>query len=383
MDAVLLFGVILIISALSCKTTDRAGMSVLVGFIIIGILIGNWFKFENTAIVDNICKFALLLIIFTGGFQTDFSKAKPVLAVSSLLSSAGTFLTAGLAGAFAYYVMHFDFYQAMLLGAVISSTDAASVFSILHSKNMHLKNNLDSLLEIESGSNDPFAYMLTVMFIAIATGGSQNIFALLAIQIVVGILSGVIIAKFGQLLLNRFNSSMDGLYGVLLCGTAFLIYGAAEQFRGNGFLAVYVGGIILGNSRLVYKGFLSRLFNSFSMIMQILLFIVLGVLCVPSSLVAVAGSGLLFALFLTLVARPAVMYALMKPFRRSTKEVALVSWAGFRGASSIVFATIVLYAGLPYSEYVFSIVFFVCLLSAIVQGTFMVPIARKLGLTDE
>jgi cell volume regulation protein A len=383
MDVVLLSGAILIISALSCKTTDRVGVSVLVGFILIGLLIGNWFRFESTMTVDNICKFALLLIIFTGGFQTDFSKARPVLAISSLLSSVGTLLTAGLGGAFAYYVMDFEFYQAMLLGAVISSTDAASVFSILRSKNCHLKNNLDSVLEIESGSNDPFAYMLTVMFLALATGSHQNIFLLLFVQIAVGVLSGVIIAKLGQQLLNRFNLSIDGLYGVLLCGTAFLIYGLAEQFRGNGFLAVYIGGIILGNSRLVYKGFLSRLFNSFSMIMQILLFIVLGILCVPSKLVAVAGSGLLFALFLTLFARPAVMYALMKPFRHTKREIALVSWAGFRGASSIVFATIVLYKGLPYSEYVFSIVFFVCLLSAIFQGTFMVPIARKLGLTDE
>jgi len=148
-------------------------------------------------------------------------------------------------------------------------------------------------------------------------------------------------------------------------------------------LAVYIGGIILGNSRLVYKGFLSRLFNSFSMIMQILLFIVLGILCVPSELKAVAGSGLLFAVFLTLIARPAVIYALMRPFHHTGKEIALVSWAGFRGASSIVFATMVLYAGLPYSKHVFSVAFFVCLLSAIVQGWLMVPFARLLGLTDE
>ncbi|MDR2561809.1 MAG: potassium/proton antiporter [Holophagales bacterium] len=387
MDVVLLSGVILIISALSCKTTDRLGVSVLVGFIAIGVLIGKWFRFESTMTVDNICRFALLLIIFNGGFQTDFSKAKPVLKVSSWLSSAGTLLTAGLCGAFAYYVMRFEFYQAMLLGAVISSTDAASVFSILHSKNCHLKNNLGPILEIESGSNDPFAYMLTVLFLTLATGGHQNIFMLLTqqivVQIVLGVASGVIIAKLGQLLLNKFNLSIDGLYSVLLCGTAFLIYGAAEQFNGNGFLAVYIGGIILGNSRLVYKGFLSRLFNSFSMIMQILLFIVLGILCVPSDLKAVAGSGLLFAVFLTLVARPAVIYALMRPFRRTGKEIALVSWAGFRGASSIVFATIVLYAGLPYSNHVFSIAFFVCLLSAIVQGWLMVPFARMLGLTDE
>jgi len=387
MDVVLIIGIILIISALSCKTTDRFGVSVLVGFIVIGLFIGRQFHFESTAVVDNICKFALLLIIFTGGFQTDFSKAKPVLGISALLSSVGTLLTALLSGVFAYFVLRFELYQAMLLGAVISCTDAASVFSILRSKNCHLKNNLGAILEIESGSNDPIAYMLTVVFIALAAKGQQNVLVLvltlIIVQIVVGLLSGVVFAKLGQLLLNRFNLSIDGLYGVLLCGTAFLIYGVAEQFDGNGFLAVYVGGIILGNSRLVYKGFLSRLFNSFSMIMQILLFIVLGILCDLSSLVGVAWSGLWFALFVTLIARPVTMYAIMKPFDRSKKEMALVSWAGLRGASSIVFATIVLYAGLPYSKDVFSIVFFVCLLSAIVQGTSMVPFARKLGLTDD
>jgi len=383
MDVILVIGIILVISALSCKTTNRAGLPILVGFILIGLLIGNWYKFENLSTVNQICNFALLLIIFTGGFQTNFTEAKHVLAVSTVLSAAGTIITALFAGAFAYYVLHLEFYQAMLLGAVISSTDAASVFSVLRSKQMDLKNNLNSVLEVESGSNDPFAHMLTTVFITLALGGSQNILLLLASQIIIGGLSGLAFSKLGQILINQLNLDIDGVYGVLLCGTAFLTYGVAVQLGGNGFLAAYICGIIMGNSKLMYKGFLSRLYSAITMLMQIMLFIVLGMLCIPSSIASVVGSGLVFALFLFFIIRPIVMFALMRPFRRTMNEIALVSWAGFRGASSIVFATYLLTAGLPYAEYVFSVVFFVCMLSVIVQGSFIVPIAKKLRLIDD
>ena len=383
MDFVLVLGIILMISVLSCKTTGKLGLPVLVSFIVIGMLIGNWFKFDDMSTVDTLCNFALLLIIFTGGFQTDFSKARSVLPVSLALSTAGTVLTAGLAGVFAYFVLRLELYQALLLGAVISSTDAASVFSVLRSKNMNLTSNLDSVLEIESGSNDPFAYILTTVLITLAKGGSQNVLLLLLSQVVIGALAGFVSFKIGQLLFNKLNLDIDGVYGVLLCGTAFFTYGIAVQFGGNGFLAVYISGLILGNNKLVYKGFLSRLSSAISMLMQITLFIVLGILCIPSSVVAVMGSGLLFALFLFFVARPVVVFVLMKPFRHPIREVALVSWAGFRGAASIVFSTLLVTAGLPYAEYVFSVVFFVCLLSVIVQGTFISPIAKKLRLVDE
>jgi len=383
MNVILLFGVILIISAWSCKPTRMIGLPILVGFIFIGILISNWFTFENMSTVNSICDFALLLIIFTGGFQTNFKEARPIVPVASVLSAAGTTMTAFALGFFAYYVMRLEFYQAMLLGAVISSTDSASVFSVLRSKQLDLKNNLAPLLEIESGSNDPFAYMLTVIFLTLAQGGAQNALYLLGTQVIIGILAGVVFAKAGQFLINRLNVDIDGLYGVMLCGAAFLIYGAAAQLGGNGFLAVYIGGIIIGNVKLVYKGSLSKLYSAVSMLMQVLLFIVLGILCVPSSIIKVIWPGLLVALFLTFIARPAIMFALMKPFRHPLNEIALVSWAGFRGASSIVFATYVLIAGLPYSEYIFSVVFFVCMLSVIIQGTFISLVAKKLKLIDD
>ncbi|MDR0305736.1 MAG: potassium/proton antiporter [Chitinispirillales bacterium] len=381
MDIILICGIILVISALSCKTAGKIGLPTLVGFIIIGVIIGNWFKFEDMVTVDRICNFALLLIIFTGGFQTHFKKAKPVLALSSVLSVGGTLLTTLFAGVFAHFVLRLDILQSMLLGAVISSTDVASVFSVLRSKQVGLKSNLNYVLEIESGSNEPFAHILTLVLIALAIG-SQNVSLMLVQQIVVGVISGVVFAKLGQFLINWLNVEIDGLYGALLCGTAFLIFGAAEQFGGSGFLAVYIGGIIIGNGKLVHKGSLSKLYSAISMLMQITLFIILGILCVPSAVAAVAGNAFLFALFLFFIARPFVMFMLMKPFGRPLNEIALVSWAGFRGASSIVFATHLLSVGLPYAEYVFSVTFFVCMMSVILQSSFIIPISRKLRLSD-
>jgi len=383
MDFILGLGIILIISALSSKASGKFGVPVLVGFAVIGIFIGNWYEFASFSVVEHICDFALLMIIFTGGFETNFARAKPVLAISSVLSVAGTVLTAAIAGGFAYYVMGFDFYPAMLLGAIISATDAESVFAVLRSKQMGLKKNLAPVLEIESGSNDPFAHMLTLLLISLAKGGSHNIALFLLLELGLGIISGVVFAWLGRFIINRLNVDMDGLYAVLLLGTAFVTYGAAAQLGGNGFLAVYIGGIMMGNGTLVYKRFLSRLYSTISVHMQILLFIVLGVLCIPSSILSVAWSGVLFAAFLLLIARPLVMLILMKPFRRPMREIALVSWAGFRGASSIVFATHLLISGLPYAELVFSIVFFVCMLSVIVQGISIVPFAKKLGLVED
>ena len=380
MNVILLVGIIMIIAALSCKVTDKAGLPILVGFILIGVLIGGRFQFEDISNAERICNFALLIIIFTGGFQTNFSEARPVLGISCLMSTAGTALTAFVAGAFGYYAMGLSFYEAMLLGSVLSCTDAASVFSILRSKNLSLKNNLNSVLQIESGSNDPMAYLLTVAFLTLAAGGSMSIPALLVIQLAAGAAAGVTGAKLGQYVINRLNLEIEGLYTVLLVGAAFFIYGAAVQFGGNGFLAVYIGGIMMGNVKLARKKIMAGMLSSLSMLAQVGLFIILGVLCVPSAVIQVAGSGLLFAIFLLFAARPLVVFLLMKPFGRSMKEIALVSWAGFRGASSIVFATYLMSAGLPYAQFVFSVVFFVCMLSVILQGSLLPALTKALDL---
>jgi cell volume regulation protein A len=383
-DVILILGILLVISAWSCKTTGKIGLPTLVGFIIIGLFIGNWLEIPNMMAIDQFTNFALLMIVFTGGFQTNFAKAKPVLAMSSVISIGGTVLTAFLAGAFVYFVFGFPFTQAALLGVIISSTDIASVSHVLYLKQASFKNNLDSVLSLESGSNEPFAHVLTYVFIAYALGASTGSSFILFIQeLAVGIVVGVVFAKAGQLLINRLKLEIDGIYGVLLCGIAFLIYGLSAQFGGSGFLAVYVGGLIIGNGKLVHKGSLSRLYSAFSMLMQIALFIILGILCVPSAVMGVMISGTIFAFVLMLIIRPAIMFVLMKPFKRPLNEIALVSWAGFRGAPCIVFATHLLTVELPYGEYVFSFVFIVCMLSVIIQSTSIIPLAKRLHLLED
>ncbi|MCL2018592.1 MAG: potassium/proton antiporter [Oscillospiraceae bacterium] len=384
MEFILFLGIVLCISILSCKATNKAGLPLLVGFMLIGIVIGQWvfhFESEDFNLAVGLCNFALLLIIFTGGFDTNFSEAKPILGVSVFLSILGTTLTAMLGGFFAFFVLKLEFYEAMLMGAVISSTDAASVFSILRSKKLNLKNNLGMVLQIESASNDPTAHMLTVLFLAMAgAGGSQNIFLLFITQLFLGILVGFVGAKVAQFTINRLHSEMEDLYLILLAAFAFLMYGTALLINGNGFIAVYVGGIILSKGKLTHKRHLAQFFGSISMLMQIMLFIILGMLFVPSNFLDIIVIGLAFAVFLLFIARPLVTFVIMKPFGRKLNEIALVSWAGFRGASSIVFAAYLLLADLPYSEYVFSIVFFVCLLSVTFQGSLIVPFAKKLNL---
>ena len=382
MTIILPVGIILIISVLSCKITSKTGLPILVGFILIGVFLRRFFDSVDVGLAERICNYALLFIIFAGGFQTDFAKAKPVLAVSATLSTLGVVLTAAVITVFAHFVLRMELYAAILLGAVLSPTDAASVFSVLASKKLFLKKNLDRVLEMESGSNDPFAYMLTVVFLAVATGASVNVPLLLLQQILVGVAVGLAAGLLGRRMIKKLNVEIDGLESVLIYGVALFIYGMAVLLHGNGFLAVYIGGILLGNSQIPGKVHLSRTCSSVSMLMQILLFIVLGLLWVPSSVITVLIPGLIFAAFLFVVARPLIVFLLMKIFRYQIKDVALVSWAGFKGASSIVFATYILAAGLPYGEYLFSIVFLVCLLSVILQGSLLAPLAKKLGLTE-
>lgn len=380
MNTLVIVGLVLIVSALTCKLTNKIGLPVLVGFILIGVLIGMQFDIVNVHNAESICNFALLFIIFTGGLNTDFAKAKPVLGVSALIATAGTVLTAGIAALFAYFVLGLELHAALLLGAVISATDAASVLSILTSKKISFKNRLGSVLEMESGSNDPFAYMLTIVFLALATGESVNVPLMLLMQVGIGAAVGLGCALLGRRFINKLNLEMEGLYAALLCGTALLMYGLATMLGGNGFLAVYIGGMILGNSKLVHKKPLTRLFGVISMLMEITLFIVLGILFIPGQIMTVLGAGLLFAAFMFFAARPLVITVLMKPFKYKFSEIAVVSWSGFRGASSIVFAAYLLAEGLPYAEYIFSLVFFVCILSVVLQGSLLAGIAKRLGV---
>ncbi|NLW43699.1 MAG: potassium/proton antiporter [Syntrophomonadaceae bacterium] len=386
MNVAFMVAAILLVCAVSSKVLYRFGVPILILFLTIGMLMGSegpgGIYFDNAQLAENICNLALLIIIFSGGFDTNWKAARPVALVSGILASLGVFLTAALVGIFAHLTLGFTLLEGMLLGSIISSTDYASVFSILRSQQSDLKDNLAPLLEMESGSNDPAAYMLTVIFLGLLTGESQNVWILLVTQIAVGTLFGVVVGKAAVWLINNINLDIDGLYPIMVIGVALLTYSGAGMLGGNGFLAAYITGIIMGNSRLVKKVSLVRYFDGLSWLMQILLFITLGLLVFPSQLLSVVVAGVLVAVFLIFVARPLVVFLVLSIFKRPFKEQLLVSWVGVRGAASIVFATYPLTAGVPVAEQIFNIVFFVALVSVLLQGTLFLPIARKLDLIE-
>jgi len=386
MNVVFITAVILLVCAVSSKVLYRFGIPTLILFLTIGMLMGSegpgGIYFDNAELAESICNLALLFIIFSGGFDTNWKTARPVAFASGILASLGVILTALLTGIFTHLVLGFSLLEGMLLGSIISSTDYASVFSILRSQQSDLKNNLAPMLEMESGSNDPMAFMLTVIFIGLLTGESQNIGLMLFTQITVGAFFGVFVGKTAVWLINRINLDIDGLYPIMVIGVALLTYSSASLLEGNGFLAAYITGLIMGNSKLVNKVSLVRYFDGLSWLMQILLFMTLGLLVFPSQLLSVALAGILTAAFLMFVARPIVVFLVLSVFKRPFKEELLVSWVGFRGAASIVFATYPLTAGLPMAEEIFNIVFFVALVSVILQGTLFIPFAKKLNLIE-
>ncbi|HYE10703.1 MAG TPA: potassium/proton antiporter [Patescibacteria group bacterium] len=384
MQILLIAGIILLVCAISSKVLYKYGIPTLIIFLAIGMLMGSdgigGIYFDNSRLAQDLCNFGLIFIMFSGGFGTNWKTARPVAFSAGALATLGVALTALLVGVFARLALGLTFLEGMLLGSIISSTDAASVFSILRSKKLNLKNGLAPMLEMESGSNDPIAYMLTTVFLGLLIGEGQSIVLLLLMQIAIGVVVGILIGKIAVYLINHINLDIDGLYSIIVFGVAIISYAGANILLGNGFLAVYITALIMGNSRLVHKISLVRYFDGMSWLMQILLFFTLGLLVFPSRLPGVALMGIAVAAFLTLIARPIAVSCVLSLFKRPVKEQVLVSWVGFRGAASIVFATYPLTVGLPIADMIFNTVFFVALVSVLVQGTFFIPIAKKLDL---
>ncbi|MCR1975541.1 potassium/proton antiporter [Clostridium sporogenes] len=387
MDVLLISGAILFLCVISSKVLYKYGIPTLIIFLAIGMIMGSeglgGIYFDNSQLASQLCNFGFLFIMFSGGFETNWKTAKPIIFPSTVLATIGVALTAFLIGIFAHHFLGMTFLEGMLLGSIISSTDAASVFSILRSKNLNLKNNLAPMLEMESGSNDPMSYMLTTIFLGVITGNEHNIVILLTTQILIGVLVGLLIGKISLWLMNKINLDIEGLYSVLAISIALLSYSIANATMGNGFLAVYITGLVMGNGKLVNKVSLVRYFDGISWLMQILLFFTLGLLVFPSQLLGVALKGTATAAFIIFVARPIAVFFVLTLFKKPIKDMLLVSWVGFRGVASIVFATYPLMAGLPVADEIFNIVFFVALVSVLVQGTLFVPIAKKLNLVGE
>ncbi len=366
----------------------KIGIPVLMAFIVLGMFFGSdgvlKIPFENYEFAERICSIALIFIMFYGGFGTKWSEARPIAIKAALLSSLGTTITAGLVGLFCFLVLRIDVLESFLIGAVISSTDAASVFSILRSKRLNLKNNTASLLEVESGSNDPFSYMLTVIILSLMggdTSASSFVFMLL-IQIICGVGFGIVFALLTRVIFKKFTFSDEGFDTIFILGIALISYAAPTYFGGNGYLSVYITGIILGNLRIPNKQALVHFFDGITGLMQMTLFFLLGLLAFPSQLPGVALTALGIALFLTFVARPIAVFAILSPFKCSVRQQLLVSWAGMRGAASIVFAILVVINPAITDNDIYHMVFFIVLFSILVQGTLIPFVARFLKMTD-
>lgn len=389
MVTILLISSIVIIACILCnRISTKAGIPMLLAFIVLGMIFGSdgifKIQFENFVFAEQICTISLIFIMFYGGFNTNWNQAKKVAPKALLMSSLGVVLTAGLTAAFCYFVLHFEILESCLLGAVLSSTDAASVFSILRSKKLSLKYGTSSLLEVESGSNDPFAYLLMVFVMSLMQGGQTagSLLYLLFSQLVYGAGLAVVIALGAVWFLKRFNFGNSGFETAFVFAVAVLAYALPTIIGGNGFLSVYIVGIILGNNQIENKKQLINFFDGVTNLMQMLIFFLLGLLAFPSQMPAIIIPSLLIALFLTFVARPLATFAILTPFKAKLRQQAMVSWAGLRGAASIVFAIFAM-VGNAYTENdVFHIVFCIVLFSIGIQGTLLPLVAKVLDMVD-
>lgn len=386
---ILIVTVIILLCLFLNKLSSKIGIPVLLAFIILGMLFGTdgllKISFDNYRIAEEICTVSLIFIMFYGGFGTNWKQAKPVAGKAVLLSTVGVLLTAVTTGFFCYGVLHFRFWESMLIGAVLSSTDAASVFSILRSKQLNLKDNTASMLEMESGSNDPCSYMLTVIILAVMKGGftGGSLLRLIVLQLVFGILIGVIVAAFGAWVLSQMKNTGDGVDTIFVFSMALLAYAGAAVLGGNGYLSTYLAGLILGNRPLHNKKSLVHFFDGLTGLMQMLIFFLLGLLAFPSALPGIIPVAFAIALFLTFVARPVSVFAILTPFRCPVRQQLLVAWSGLRGAASIVFAILATVDPAYTKNDLFHIVIFIVLFSISIQGSLLGFIARRLDMIDD
>lgn len=387
-ELMIIGGLILLICISSSKILYRFGVPMLLIFIVLGMLFGSdglvGIYFDNYDLTSTICSLALVFIMFYGGFGTNWNTARKSAVPSILMSSFGVIITAGLTGLFCYFVLGTNLLEGLLIGAVVGSTDAASVFSILRSQKLNLKGTLAPLLEIESGSNDPIAYMLTIIILTLmSNGGASLILPMLIKQILFGILVGSILAILAVKIMRIVNFEVEGFYTIYVTAIAILSYAISEYFGGNGFLSVYMAGIIIGNSKIPHKKSLFHFFDGISWIMQIALFFILGLLSFPSKLPQVLGISIAISLFMMFVARPLATFIILDRFDYSNKEKLFISWVGLRGAASIAFAIYSVTYGVNIENDLFHIIFFIALFSVGIQGTLIPAVARKLNLVDD
>lgn len=383
----LLLGVaiLLLLSILASKASGRLGIPALLIFLTIGMLAGSdgpgTIYFADYELAQNLGVLALVFILFSGGMDTNWTYVRPALWKALSLSTVGVLLTAILVGSVVVFILDFSWLEGLLVGAIVSSTDAAAVFSIMRSRGVSLRGQLAPIIELESGSNDPMAVFLTTALVGLLLDPQLSLSSLLPqliLQMSLGALWGFLFGKLGVILVNRLNLEYEGLYPVLMIGWVLLTYSVATTLGGNGFLTIYLTGIIMGNAYLIHKNSLRRFHDGLAWLMQIVMFLTLGLLVFPSQLPAVIGVGLLISVVLIFVARPISVFIALLPFKMNFREQLMVGWVGLRGAVPIILATFPLLAGLDQRGTIFHLVFFTVLTSVLIQGTTIPLVARWL-----
>ena len=383
-DIYLLIGAaLLIVSVLASKLSIRYGIPSLLIFLGIGMAIGsdglNWIYFDDHQLAQSLGIVALAYILFSGGLDTNWKKIRPVLNPALSLATLGVLISAAVIGLFAVWLLNFTWIEGILLGAIVSSTDAAAVFSVLKSNGMGFKYRLKELIELESGTNDPMAIFLTIGLISIL-GNDQadwlNFILLFITQMGFGVLFGFVFGKLFTWVVNKIDLVYDGLYPVLMVGLISFVYAVTDLVNGSGFLAVYIVGVVMSSSGFVHQRSLTNFFDGVGWLMQIVMFLMLGLLVFPSQVLPVAGVSMLIALALIFIARPLSVFISLLFTQYNRRSKLMVSWIGLRGAVPIILATFPLVAGLNNADLIFSIVFFVVLTSVLIQGT-TIPLVAK------
>jgi potassium/hydrogen antiporter len=384
---IMLLAFLFIVGVLTTRFSTRLGVPSLILFILVGMVMGSdvlgIVYFDNASLTQKIGVIALIIILFEGGLQTNWKDVRPVIVPSLSLATIGVLITSGIIAVAAKMILGLDWLESILFGAIVGSTDAAAVFAVLKGHNISPK--LGSTLEAESGSNDPMAVFLTVAMIELITIPDTSILTLIGdffLQMGLGLLLGLIFGKVAVKALNSINLDSSGLYPVFATAFALLTYGVTAFLNGSGLLAVYIAAIIIGNTEIAYRHSIFRFSEGFAWMMQILMFVILGLLVFPSELFtpAILIQGLMISLILILVARPVAVFISTINMQYSQKERVFLSWAGLKGAVPIILATFPLLAGIEDSHQIFNVVFFVVLTSALIQGATIPMLANKLGL---
>lgn len=392
-ENILLVGsLLLLVSIIAGKTSYKFGVPTLLLFLAIGMLAGSdgigGIRFDDPKLAQFIGIVSLNFILFSGGLDTNWKSVKPILREGIVLSTLGILLTAVSLGTFVWFVTDFTIYESLLLGSIVSSTDAAAVFSILRSKSLALKTNLRPTLELESGSNDPMAYVLTIAFLTLVINQDQSFISIVPLflqQMILGGIAGFAFGMLSKFIINKIKLDFEGLYPVLVITLMFITFSATDFVGGNGFLAIYICAVYLGNQDLIHKKTILKMFDGLAWLMQIVLFLTLGLLVFPTQIIPYIGIGLLISLFLIVVARPVSVFLSLMFFKMKLRRRVYISWVGLRGAVPIVFATYPLLEGIEKANMIFNIVFFISVTSILIQGTTLSIVAKwlKVALPEQ